>query len=166
MTGFGLGWVNAATDYSRCLPRTCSGAAVVGWACSARRRWRCWVFGLLLAGSSPELGGALAADPVGAPATILPTWYLVPFVVVAVLGLIGGAVLPPRSAGAWSPAPRPAGLPARPAGSRRPGAWAGANLGVLVALLIVFLAILVFGRACVRRQEAADPPPMAHCGAI
>ncbi|MFD0488923.1 hypothetical protein ACFQ0O_20000 [Saccharopolyspora spinosporotrichia] len=67
MTGFGLGWVNAATDYSRCLPRTCSGAAVVGWACSARRRWRCWVFGLLLAGSSPELGGALAADPVGAP---------------------------------------------------------------------------------------------------
>src|SRR5499427_5671990 len=31
MTGFGLGWVNAAADYSRYLPRRSSGRGVVGW---------------------------------------------------------------------------------------------------------------------------------------
>src|SRR5918998_663543 len=31
MTGFGLGWVNAAADYSRYLPRTASSRGVVGW---------------------------------------------------------------------------------------------------------------------------------------
>ncbi len=30
-TGFGLGWVNAAADYSRYLPRTASTVGVVGW---------------------------------------------------------------------------------------------------------------------------------------
>src|SRR4029077_11590425 len=31
MTGFGLGWVNAAADYSRYLPRRSSGRGVVWW---------------------------------------------------------------------------------------------------------------------------------------
>src|SRR3954470_3530675 len=31
MTGFGLGWVNAAADYSRYLPRTSSARGVIGW---------------------------------------------------------------------------------------------------------------------------------------
>ena len=31
LTGFGLGWVNAAGDYSRYLPRQTSSAGVVGW---------------------------------------------------------------------------------------------------------------------------------------
>src|SRR5438477_318102 len=31
MTGFGLGWVNAAADYSRYLPRRSSGRGVIGW---------------------------------------------------------------------------------------------------------------------------------------
>src|SRR5882757_2612176 len=31
MTGFGLGWVNAAADYSRYLPRHASSRAVIGW---------------------------------------------------------------------------------------------------------------------------------------
>ena len=31
MTGFGLGWVNAAADYSRYLPRRSSGGGVIGW---------------------------------------------------------------------------------------------------------------------------------------
>ena len=57
------------------------------------------VFGLLLAGSSPELSEAIAADPIGALTTVLPTWFLVPFAVVAVLGLVGGAVLDIYSSG-------------------------------------------------------------------
>ena len=31
MTGFGLGWVNVAADYSRYLPRRSSSAGVAGW---------------------------------------------------------------------------------------------------------------------------------------
>ncbi len=33
------------------------------------------------------------------------------------------------------------------------GAWAYANLGVLVSLLIGFVGTLVFGRGAIRRQE-------------
>jgi NCS1 family nucleobase:cation symporter-1 len=38
-------------------------------------------------------------DPVGALTTLLPTWYLIPFAIVAVLGLIGGAILDLYSSG-------------------------------------------------------------------
>ena len=57
------------------------------------------VFGLLLAGSSQDLSTKIAADPIGALADLLPTWFLVPFVLVAVLGLVGGAVLDIYSSG-------------------------------------------------------------------
>jgi NCS1 family nucleobase:cation symporter-1 len=101
MTGFGLGWVNAAADYSRYLPRRSSSAGVVGWTTfgAALGPVVLLVFGLLLAGSSPQLSAAMSADPIGALTTILPTWFLVPFAVVAVLGLIGGAVLDIYSSG-------------------------------------------------------------------
>jgi purine-cytosine permease-like protein len=101
MTGFGLGWVNAAADYSRYLPRTASSRAVIGWTTfgSALAPVVLLVAGLLLAGSSPDLNKAIANDPVGALATVLPTWYLVPFVIVAVLGLVGGCVLNIYSSG-------------------------------------------------------------------
>jgi nucleobase:cation symporter-1, NCS1 family len=57
------------------------------------------IFGLLLAGSSQDLSTAIANDPIGALAAALPTWFLVPFVIVAVLGLVGGAVLDIYSSG-------------------------------------------------------------------
>jgi purine-cytosine permease-like protein len=101
MTGFGLGWVNAAADYSRYLPRRTSSRSVIGWTTfgSSLAPIVLLVFGLLLAGSSSGLNTAIAADPIGALATALPTWFLVPFVVVAVLGLVGGAVLDIYSSG-------------------------------------------------------------------
>jgi purine-cytosine permease-like protein len=101
MTGFGLGWVNAAADYSRYLPRRTSSGAVIGWTTfgSALAPVVLLVAGLLLAGSSTDLSKAIASDPIGALATLLPTWYLVPFVIVAVLGLVGGAVLDIYSSG-------------------------------------------------------------------
>lgn len=101
MTGFGLGWVNVAADYSRYLPRSASGAGVVFWTTfgSSLAPLVLLVFGLLLAGSSTELSSAIAADPIGALAAELPTWFLIPFAVVAVLGLIGGAVLDIYSSG-------------------------------------------------------------------
>jgi purine-cytosine permease-like protein len=101
MTGFGLGWVNAGADYSRYLPRKASSAGVIGWTTfgSSLAPVVLLIFGLLLAGSSSKLSSAIADDPIGALATILPTWYLVPFVIVAVLGLVGGAVLNIYSSG-------------------------------------------------------------------
>jgi nucleobase:cation symporter-1, NCS1 family len=101
MTGFGLGWVNAAADYSRYLPRRSSGRGVIGWTTfgSSVAPIFLLLFGLLLAGSSATLSTAIAADPIGALTTLLPTWYLVPFAIVAVLGLVGGSVLDIYSSG-------------------------------------------------------------------
>ena len=101
MTGFGLGWVNTAADYSRYLPRSASTRGVVWWTTfgSSIAPLVLVFFGLLLAGSSKSLSTAIGADPVGALATLLPTWFLVPFAVVAILGLVGGAVLDIYSSG-------------------------------------------------------------------
>jgi nucleobase:cation symporter-1, NCS1 family len=101
MTGFGLGWVNAAADYSRYLPRRASTGGVVWWTTfgSSIAPVILVFFGLLLAGSSSSLSSAIGDDPVGALARLLPTWFLVPFVIVAVLGLVGGAVLDIYSSG-------------------------------------------------------------------
>ncbi|ADJ50685.1 permease for cytosine/purines uracil thiamine allantoin [Amycolatopsis mediterranei S699] len=101
MTGFGLGWVNAAADYSRYLPRSSSSRGVVGWTTfgASVAPVVLLVFGLLLAGSSPDLSKAISADPIGALTTLLPLWFLVPFAIVAVLGLVGGAVLDIYSSG-------------------------------------------------------------------
>jgi purine-cytosine permease-like protein len=101
MTGFGLGWVNAAADYSRYLPRRSSGGGVIGWTTfgSSLAPIFLLLFGLLLAGSSASLSTAIGGNPIGALTTLLPTWFLVPFAVVAVLGLVGGAVLDIYSSG-------------------------------------------------------------------
>ena len=278
MTGFGLGWVNAAADYSRYLPRRRSQrlVGVVWWTTFASSIAPVFllVFGLLLAGSSSSLNSAIGADPIGALTTLLPTWFLVPFAIVAVLGLIGGSVLDIYSSGlamltlgvripryraalidgtvmtlgtiyvvffasnfvgqfegflitlgvpiaAWcgkshagrhraaaagtTPRPRlftPAGrygdvrwLPVLvvivatglgwglvtnssaswltwqgyllgPFGlGGKTGAWAFANLGVLVALAIGFVVTLAFSRAAVRAEEAAPLPTPARAGA-
>ncbi len=101
MTGFGLGWVNVAADYSRYLPRRSSGAGVAGWTTFASSIAPIFllVFWLMLAGSSSTLSTDIGTDPIGALATLLPTWFLVPFAIVAVLGLIGGSVLDIYSSG-------------------------------------------------------------------
>ena len=91
------------------------------------------VFGLLLAGSSAELSEAIAADPIGALTTVLPTWFLVPFALVAVLGLVGGAVLDIYSSG----------LALLSAGLRVPRYVAAGIDGVLMilgAIYVVFFA--------------------------
>ncbi|MFG1920529.1 purine-cytosine permease family protein [Cryptosporangium sp. NPDC048952] len=101
MTGFGLGWVNAAADYSRYLPRSVSTRGVVGWTTlgSSLPPVVLVLFGILLAGSSPDLNAAIIKDPVGALTTILPTWFLVPFAVVTILGLVSGAIMDVYSSG-------------------------------------------------------------------
>jgi NCS1 family nucleobase:cation symporter-1 len=135
MTGFGLGWVNAAADYSRYLPRNASGRGVVGWttAGSALAPVILLVFGLLLAGSSAKLSGAIAADPIGALTVLLPTWFLVPFAIVAVLGLVGGSVLDIYSSGL---ALLTLGLPVR----RYVAALIDGTIMILGTVYVVFVA--------------------------
>ncbi|MFC7580034.1 purine-cytosine permease family protein [Schaalia naturae] len=101
LAGFGFGWINAAADYSRYLPRSASTRGVVGWTTfgSALPTVILVLFGLLLVGSDPDLGEAIDLDPIGALTTILPTWFLIPFAIVAILGLIGGIVMDIYSSG-------------------------------------------------------------------
>ncbi|NJC68540.1 allantoin permease [Planosporangium thailandense] len=101
VTAFGLGWANSGADYSRYLPRTASSRGVVGWTTfgASVAPVVLVVFGLLLAGSDSDLNTKIGGDPIGALTTLLPTWYLVPFALVAILGLIGGAVLDIYSSG-------------------------------------------------------------------
>ena len=56
-------------------------------------------FGLFLAGSSADIQAGVAADPIGTLATLLPTWFLVPFLLAAILALVSGAVLGIYSSG-------------------------------------------------------------------
>jgi len=101
MTGFGLGWINIAADWSRYQSRRASGAAMVGWNTLGGALAPCLlvVFGLALASSSPALLDGIAADPIGTLSTLLPTWALVPFLLAAVLALVSGAVLGIYSSG-------------------------------------------------------------------
>ncbi len=101
VTGFGIGWVNCAADYSRYLPRGSSTGGVVFWSTfgASLPVVILVVYGVLLSASDRKLADAIAADPIGALTTILPTWYLIPFALVAIGGLISGAVLDIYSSG-------------------------------------------------------------------
>lgn len=94
MTGFGLGWINIAADWSRYQKRSTSDAAIVAWNTigGSAAPVVLVVFGLLLAGSDADLMARIGDDPVGALVTLLPLWALVPFWIVAVLTLVSGAV--------------------------------------------------------------------------
>src|SRR4051794_244807 len=134
MTGYGFGWVNAAADYSRYLPRTASTGGVVGWTTfgGALAPVLLLFAGLLLAGSDPDLSAAIGADPIGALGTILPTWFLVPFIVVVVLGLVGGALLDIYSSG----------LSLLAAGLRVPRPVAASIDGALMVLGTIFVVFI------------------------
>jgi purine-cytosine permease-like protein len=100
-TGIGLGWVNSAADYSRYLPRNASSRGVIGWTVFGASIVPIIlvIYGAALAGSSEDLFGEIAGDPIGALTTLLPAWFLIPFALIAILGLVGGAILDLYSSG-------------------------------------------------------------------
>ena len=97
--GLGIGWVNTGADYTRYLPRTTSSRSLVGWTVvgSSIAPIILIIFGALLAASDPNL--AVAANPVSYLARPLPTWFLVPFMVSAGIGLIAAALTEMYSSG-------------------------------------------------------------------
>ncbi len=101
MTGFGLGWINIAADWSRYQSRSAPSSSIVAWNTLGGALAPCLLvaYGIGLAGSDEALRAGIAGDPVGTLATILPTWYLVVFGVTAVLALVSGAVLGIYSSG-------------------------------------------------------------------
>jgi NCS1 family nucleobase:cation symporter-1 len=101
MTGFGLGWINIAADWSRYQKRSASGPSIVAWNTfgGALAPVVLVLFGLALAGSSPAILDGVAGDPIGTLATLLPTWFLIPFLLAAILSLVSGAVLGIYSSG-------------------------------------------------------------------
>lgn len=101
MTGFGLGWVNIAADWSRYQRRDASGRAIVFWNTfgGAVAPTLLVIYGLALIGTRPDLMDGIANDPIGTLAALLPTWFLVPFLIAAVLALVSGAVLGIYSSG-------------------------------------------------------------------
>lgn len=101
MTGIGLGWVNSAADYSRYLPRNVKSSPVIGWTVfgASLAPIVMVIYGVALAGSSKDLSEKVANDPIGAITNLLPTWFLFFFALIAILGLIGGAILDLYSSG-------------------------------------------------------------------
>ncbi|MCE4942541.1 cytosine permease [Streptomyces albulus] len=101
MTLLGLGWVNCGADYSRYLPRGSSGRAIAGWTTlgGVLAPVVLLVLGVMLNAGDPELAAAAAADPVGALAAALPTWFLVPYLLTAIGGFASGAIMDIYSSG-------------------------------------------------------------------
>lgn len=93
--GTGLTWVNCGADFTRYLPGSSSGRAIVGWT---------------VAGALPAVlitimlgfvlsDGAIPVDPVGMVRDALPGWMAVPILVTAVVGLLAGAATALYSSG-------------------------------------------------------------------
>ncbi len=110
MTGFGLGWINIAADWTRYQKRETPGSKIVAWNTfgGSVAPIILVVFGLLLvasnktvtiAGEEVGLADAINSDPIGALASILPVWLLFPFLIVAILTQVSGAVLGIYSSG-------------------------------------------------------------------
>jgi nucleobase:cation symporter-1, NCS1 family len=99
MAGFGISWFTTAADYTRYLPRSSSSRAVVGWTTlgASVAPFLLISFGALLAASNSSL--ASSSNPIGALAAPLPTWFLVPYLVIAAGGFILGGALDMYSAG-------------------------------------------------------------------
>ena len=140
MTGFGLGWINIAADWSRYQKRTASDGQIIAWNTIGGSVAPIILvfFGLLLAGSNDELLAAVGADPIGALAGLLPIWALFPFLVVAILTLVSGAVL-----GIYS-----SGLTLLSLGIRIPRPAAAAVDGVILTagtIFVVFFATSFIG---------------------
>jgi NCS1 family nucleobase:cation symporter-1 len=100
MAGLGLSWANSAADYSRYLPRNVSSRGVVWWTTfgASIAPFLLIVFGVLLSAKNPS-GLYGAANPIGYLSQDLPTWFLVPYLITAVGGLVAGAVLDIYSSG-------------------------------------------------------------------
>jgi nucleobase:cation symporter-1, NCS1 family len=99
MAGTGITWTNAAADYSRYLPRNARSGQVVWWTVfgAGLPLIILIVFGSLLAADNSSV--ATSSNPVGVLAVPLPTWFLVPYLLTAVGGLVAEVLMSSYSGG-------------------------------------------------------------------
>lgn len=95
----GLSWVNVSADYARYLPRATSGRAVAAWTVlgGSVPVGVLAMVGDLVARRLPGLAGS--GDPVGALGRLLPAGWGVPYLLVALAGLVVQVVMGLYSSG-------------------------------------------------------------------
>jgi purine-cytosine permease-like protein len=100
-TASGLGWVFCAGDYTRYLPRHHGRYRTIGWVVLGGSTPVAILitFGTLLASGAPAMAGRAVIDPIAAVTEHVPTWFLLPFLLLAILGFISGSTLDLYSSG-------------------------------------------------------------------
>jgi NCS1 family nucleobase:cation symporter-1 len=163
----GVSWIPSAPDFTRYLPRTASSKGIVGVTIGGAGIvvLPMVLMGMVMAVSTPDL--ASASDPVSFLGEILPTWIAVPYLLIALIGM-----LLINSMSMYS-----AGFTAQTLGFRIPRHWA-VSVNAVISLVfggvlmlvatsfmgsfIAFLSLLavafsawvgVFGADMLRRQE-------------
>ncbi|MFY1679021.1 MULTISPECIES: cytosine permease [unclassified Streptomyces] len=126
----GVSWIPSAPDFTRYLPRTASAKGIVGVTVGGAGVvvLPMVLMGMVMAVASPGL--ASAADPVSFLGEILPTWLAVPYLLIALIGM-----LMINSMSMYS-----AGFTAQTLGFRMPRHWA-VSVNALISL--VFGGVLI-----------------------
>ncbi|MFF3291122.1 cytosine permease [Streptomyces sp. NPDC003023] len=128
----GISWVPSGPDFTRYLPRTASSRAMVGATVGGAGIvvLPMVLMGAVMAVATPDL--ASAQDPVAFIGEILPMWLAVPYLLIALVGM-----LLINSMSMYS-----AGFTAQTLGVKVPRAWA-VSVNALISLVFGFLLMVV-----------------------
>ncbi|WP_392672865.1 purine-cytosine permease family protein [Streptomyces sp. LN785] len=128
----GISWVPSGPDFTRYLPRTASVRSVVGATVGGALLvfLPLVVMGAVMAVATPDL--AVSNDPVAFIGALLPDWISVPYLLIAVVGMVLINAMSLYSAG----------FTAQTLGFRIPRAWA-VGVNAAISLLLGGLLMLV-----------------------
>ncbi|MET9427754.1 cytosine permease [Streptomyces sp. NPDC003036] len=128
----GISWVPSGPDFTRYLPRTASNRAVVGSTVGGAGIvvLPMVLMGAVMAVSTPDL--ASAQDPVSFIGELLPAWISVPYLIIALIGM-----LLINSMSMYS-----AGFTAQTLGITVPRTWA-VSVNAVISLVFGFLLMVV-----------------------
>lgn len=128
----GIGWVPSGPDFTRYLPRTASSKGMVGATIGGAGVvvLPMVLMGAVMAVGTPDL--ATAQDPVSFIGELLPTWIAVPYLLIALVGM-----LLINSMSMYS-----AGFTAQTLGIKVPRAWA-VSVNAVISLVFGFLLMVV-----------------------
>ncbi|WP_329123468.1 cytosine permease [Streptomyces sp. NBC_01465] len=126
----GVSWIPAAPDFTRYLPRTASAKAMVGNSIGGAGIvvLPMVLMGAVMAVSTPDL--ASAADPVSFLGDLLPMWIAVPYLLIALVGMLLINAMSMYSAG----------FTAQTLGFKVPRHWA---VSINAAISLIFGGILM-----------------------
>jgi nucleobase:cation symporter-1, NCS1 family len=99
MAATGIGWINTGADYARYLPFRSSGRAITFWTVlgGTLPLYVLMIVGVLLASHKSDV--LSSSDPLSTIQQALPAWLSIPYLLVAIGGLLAGAALDIYSSG-------------------------------------------------------------------